>query len=253
MNLDENMTHLNVIHGDKSSCLWPCSPQTDHGCCINDVYAILSREITQSAVEVFGLSRHSDKQVPGWNQYVKHIYLENRENFIYWREGGTPRHGLLATMMRIIRSRFKLALWRFKNSDGTMKAQSIAEKLKNKQYKNFWKEFRSMNGSCGKRPHTLDDVKWDVNHARLWKLEFQNQLNCVNNSSSVPNECSSTSVYAPVSAEEICMLSQNLGWNKATERDGIPPEVFKKGSAVVYRTFSALVNMMLCKAYIPND
>ena len=98
-------------------------------------------------VVLFGMSRHSGKQVPGWNQHVKNFYLEYRGTFLYWRERGSPRHGM--TLMRTGRARFKLALGRCKNNEESMKSQSIAEKLKNKQYMNFWKEFRSMNESCG--------------------------------------------------------------------------------------------------------
>ena len=112
LNLDEKLTDLNVIHSDKISCLLPGCPQTDQRGCINDVYERLIRALTQSAVEVFDLSRHSGKQGTGWNQYVKHFYLEYRENFLYWREGGSPRHGILSTMMRTSRSRFKMALGR---------------------------------------------------------------------------------------------------------------------------------------------
>ena len=93
---------------------------------------------------------------------------------------------MLAIMMHTSRVRFKLALRRCRHNEEAVRAQSMySEKLANRQSKNFWKEFRSMNGSCGKRSHTLDDVEGDENIARLWKQEFQNRFNCVTRSSSV--------------------------------------------------------------------
>ena len=57
-------------------------------------------------------SHETFDQVPGWNDHVSDLHKIARETFLLWRYNGTPRVGPIFDSMKILRARFKWALYR---------------------------------------------------------------------------------------------------------------------------------------------
>ena len=59
--------------------------------------------------------------------------------------------------------------------------------------------------------------------------------------------------FEPLSAEEICLLSELLGKNESVGGDDIPAEVYKYGSSTLFRVIARLFNKMLSNTFLPRE
>ena len=104
--------------------------------------------VLQSIIEVLLLSTDeysfiNDKSyniIPGWNQFVKELYVDARKSFIAWVREGKPLEGAYRESMRNSRAKFKRALDKCKSDEENIRKRRLAEKLKNKDYKEFWRD-----------------------------------------------------------------------------------------------------------------
>ena len=83
--------------------------------------------------------KHISKEVlvPGWNEQVKELHDAARHAHLTWREIGKPKQGDVFTMMKLSRSKFKYALRKCKRDKEIIIADNIAEKLCQKDNRDF--------------------------------------------------------------------------------------------------------------------
>ena len=96
---------------------------------------------------------------PGWNEHVAQLHSQARETLLRWVEDGKIKSGPLFELKNKANARFKYALRFVKNNENTMRADSIASKLQNKSYNDFWKEIRYMNNSKSPSPTNIEGAR----------------------------------------------------------------------------------------------
>ena len=224
-----------------------------HATCIERSYGELNAKIIECGRKVFGTITHKGKNIPGWNLYVRTLYDEYRRIFLLWRSNGSPRQGEIAVSMRKSRASFKLALRWCRQNELKIKSQALATKLANRDTKGFWKEIRSTKATKSKLPHAVDEIEGECEIAEMWQDQFRHRFNCIENSKSNLHVNVGSVEFEPLSAEEICLLSEKLGRNKSVGADDIPAEVYKYGSPTIFRVLACLFNKMLSNTFLPSE
>ena len=83
--------------------------------------------------------------VAGWNDIVRDKHSASRDAFQDWACFGKPRQGSLYDRMKKTRSQFKLALRYCKQHEDTVRADALADSMRNKDYNKFWNTIRKCN------------------------------------------------------------------------------------------------------------
>ena len=132
--------------------------------------------------------------------------------------------------MRKSRATFKLALEWCGQNKFKIKSQAIATKLANRDTRGFWGEIRSTRATKSKLLHAVVEIEGECEYAETWQHQFRHRFNCIGNSKSNFYINIGSVEFEPLSTEEICLLSENIGRNKSVGADDIPGEVYKYGS-----------------------
>ena len=113
---------------------------------IDELYdsIVIALKKCSDALVSTGKRRAKDVIVPGWNEQVKELHVEARHAYLTWRDVGKPRQGDIFTTMKLSRSKFKYALRKCKRDKETVIADIIAEKLCQKDSRDFWKNIKQM-------------------------------------------------------------------------------------------------------------
>ena len=108
--------------------------------------------------------------VLGWNDLVRDSHQAARESFLFWRSAGSPRHGPLYDIMKVRRAHLK------KNAE-ILKAERLASKLCNNDFKNFWKDIKHMNNARLPNPSNVGGASGVENVKNMWLHHYQSLLN----------------------------------------------------------------------------
>ena len=126
------------------------------------------------------VSKNKFKVIPGWNRRVKDIYIESRWHYKSWLNVGKPRYGPVFDQMKNSKSVFKASLRQCKNDRSKEILQSIEEKLKFKNYKEFWCEVKSKKASKHSSP-IIDGESGDKEILEIFNSKFFHQNNTQSN------------------------------------------------------------------------
>ena len=63
--------------------------------------------------------------------------------FFFWTQNGSPRNGIFADAMHRKRAIFKAALRRCRVNENSLRAEALANKLRSKNIKSFWRYIKS--------------------------------------------------------------------------------------------------------------
>ena len=110
---------------------------------MRNIDSVLQSITDISSLSTDGHSFINDKSynvIPGWNQFVKELYADARKSFIEWVKEGKPLEGASREVMRTSRAKFRKALEKCKRDEENIRKKRLAEKLKKKDYTEFWKD-----------------------------------------------------------------------------------------------------------------
>ena len=247
--LDSELREIDI--DDVSVCPLIGCHRRDHRTCITVIYSKFTQAVCRVGSLVFGLMRPGLKPVPGWNDYVRDHYSAYRENFASWRDAGSPREGQIAYDMRRARGRFRLALRQCRSQEAELRAQALSNKLVNGYCKQFWNDVNSMNPRPISLAQCIEGITGKQEIAEMWRNEYRALFNCIEGSKLTGVLCADSDAE-PVTAEEIALLSSSLSTGKAVGRDGIPGEVMKFGSYVLYLWLSKFISQCFNMKYLPD-
>ena len=129
----------------------------------------------------------SFKVIPGWNQFVKELYADARKSFLAWVREGKPLHGVSKEIMRASRAKFKKALDNCKNDEENIRKNRLAEKLKKKDYKEFWKDVHKTKVNEKVIPTVIDGENKESAIAKKFAKKYKNILDKENSNVSSAN------------------------------------------------------------------
>ena len=93
-----------------------------------------------AASEEIPTTRKSNKNVPGWNEFVK---PEKEKTFMWrkiWIHNGSPRHGHVADIMRRTRAKYHYVIRRIKHDNQLLKNRARARAIAQRKSRELWTE-----------------------------------------------------------------------------------------------------------------
>ena len=139
-----------------------------------------------------------------------------------------------------------------------MRANALAEQLKNKNYNKFWNNVKKHNNSRStKYACSVGGCTGDDAIAEMWKCHFQNLYN------SIPVDQTKDSVLLELNAlnrdkehvmevDDINQACKSAKLGKAIGADGIAMESIVYGGLRLRVHMSLMFNMFLCNSFLPK-
>jgi hypothetical protein len=120
-----------------------------------------------------------NKEIPGWNEFVK----EHRERAIFWhniwKDSGSPREGVVADIRRRCRAKYHYALRYVRKNKEHIKATYMAQSLLDNDESTFWAEVRKIRGSRTPMVNNVDGVVGKENIGKLFAGKANDLYNTV--------------------------------------------------------------------------
>ena len=168
---------------------------------------------------------------------------------------GKPRQGSLFELRKRTRARFKCALRFIKSNEESLRRESLAKKLSNKDVKDFWKEIRYLNNSNMPLPNVIDEVHGVNNIVEMWDDHYNDLFNCLQdkrNASALFNSFEFCQDMI-VSSDNVISAINRLDCNKSNGFDGINVEHLKFCSEKVLKLLALCFSSFFIHGFLPNS
>ena len=119
---------------------------------------------------------------PGWADYVSDLYKDSSDIGKIWCNAGKPHQGQIFELYRQSKSRCKYTIRYIKRHENSLRKESLARKLVDKNPMEFWKEVKHMNASNAPLPTCIDGISGADNIAQMWRDHYSDIFNSVNQS-----------------------------------------------------------------------
>ena len=223
---DLYLSNVELNH-DLLLCSDPLCNNAYHISAILRLYNDIIDALLSSSRDLSKNTKHY-KHVIGWNEYCKTAHTHAREAYVSWRNNGKPRHGMTYTNMKQTRAYFKMVLRKCKKDEATAKADSLANKLLERDDKAFWREMKKINNSSLPIASMVNGVSGVKNVTDMWKVYFESLLNsstCEKYKSQVDNIVNSADCnmfnYERCMPSDIQIAIKDIKIGKACGIDGI--------------------------------
>ena len=201
----------------------------------------------------------ADHIVPGWNDFVKDKHCAARDAFLQWASIGRPRYGYEFTLMVKTRAMFKLALRYCRQNEETLRADSLASSLSDKDYRSFWHNvYKQSNASSTKFANVIGGCTGDVDIANMWSKHFEQLYNSVHDDGArktvIDRLDNSTSLQCfSVSISDVVHSLTKQKCGKAVGHDGIAMEALMFGGNKLAVHICLLFNLFIKYCYLPSN
>jgi hypothetical protein len=112
-------------------------------------------------------------RIPGWSEYVQPL----REKSLFWHQlwvdGGRPRSGVVADIMRRTRASYHYALRNVRRNEDAIVRNRLADALLNDTSRDFWSEIKRLRGSKCKLSGTIDGLTDATDIAQLFASGYK--------------------------------------------------------------------------------
>ena len=228
----------------------------DHRSDLDSSWMYITEAIRESGRSVFGLTQNAAHSIPGWNSHVRDLYDESRSAFLTWRCAGSPRDSALATSMKHKRMAFKNALKLCRANEDSMRAESLAAKLRSNRTISFWAEARKMSGGKRKLPQNIDNVSGDESIAEMWRTKYSCVLNSVDDRADKAALESALRYldrepFELFTVEDVGGAARKLNAHKSAGADLIPGEVFIYAPRILLLVLTNFLNSAFSHLYLP--
>ena len=228
---------------------------------IDELYASIVSALKKCSHAFVSTGKNTVKDfiVPGWNEQVQELHDAARNAYLTWREIGKPRQGDVFIMMKLSRSKFKYALRKCKRDKETIIADNIAEKLCQKDDRDFWKNIKQMTNKKVKLPTNIDGVHGDNDIVSMWKQHYAAIFNSVENSScdqAHSDFCNKNIAFdnaMTVDLFEMKAVIDDLASNKSPGLDGLSAEHFKFAHSRLLALMSTLISSIVVHGHVPHN
>ena len=131
-----------------------------------------------------------------------------------------------------------------------MRADSLAEKLLEKDVTGFWKEVRALNKGSTLLPCSLEGVSGADNIVELWRQHYSALFNCVNSEPFKVHNCNESISFT---AKEVYQAIAQLADNKASGSDQISAEHLKLASPKLAILLSICFTSLMYHGLLPES
>ena len=111
-----------------------------------------------SGETIFPKVKHKNTQIPYWNECVKPLKDTSLFWKSIWESCGRPRDGVVSDIMRATKHKYHYTIRAIRKRQEDLRNSRMVEcYLKNKNRRQFWKEYKKVEGKGRANPPHLDD------------------------------------------------------------------------------------------------
>ena len=239
-------------------CDDPHCVDTAHLGAIERMYKGTCEALPEASIQFKSKPKLGYTQVQGWTRYCKEIHGLARDAYLVWRDHGRRRQGILYESMKKMRAQFKRALRQCKRDTSVASANSLANKLLQKDDRAFWKEVKKVNNTNTPLASTVHGATGGEAITSMWKEHFQNLLNSSSDISGkdfVDKSLSQKESYCftRFTPNDIIDAISSLKKGKSPGNDGIYGEHFIFAHDKVAFLLSMIFNSCIIHGHIPQS
>ena len=156
--LDKILRALELIDDEVLNCKVVGCKNESHRRRLEEIFRVIKVSLLQATDEYKFSKDNRYKVIPGWNDHVRELHKIARKYFLKWKEHGKPLIGQLVEDMKCSRKSFKNAFDTCKGNEEKIRNEKLALKLRNKKYKEFWKEVDLKKNGKASSPSSIDGM-----------------------------------------------------------------------------------------------
>ena len=220
---------------------------------ICDTLVVVSRKHIPSST--FKCS--SDYIVPGFKEHLKDLHEKARQCYLQWKASGRSRSDHTHAEMRVSRLQFKYTLRHCRANETMMRADALANALKNKNSTAFWKDVQKMTSSNIPLASKVADAVGNEQITDMWHHHFSEILNSVHNTDSKSFVCDHIGSVSPkskmlIDASGIIESLKEIKLGKSAGIDGLAAEHYVYSHSSISVHLALLFTCMLNHGHVPT-
>lgn len=224
-----------------------------HTSIIDSFYGKIVSALSQSSIDSVGGDRkpiYKGKCVMGWNKHVSSAHRQARLDYEMYILYGKPSSGPVFDRMTLSRKIFKSRLKFCQNNQDQLKMDQLASEHSSKNFKNFWKGTKKLNGSVS-LPACVSGASEPSDIANIFKDHFaiKSLLQPVHNTE--PSRQQGQPMRITSNDVEKCIKGMKRG--KSPGYDGLSIEHLQNAGVHVYRVLSLLYTFCMRHCYLPSS
>ena len=209
------------------------------------------------------------KNIPGWNDYIKHLKLTASFWINLWRDNNSPLTGQIHDIMKETRRKCHYGIRNVKINEEDIKKQKIAETLCDNNSRQFWLEVKKIRNKNTLSSQCIDNISGDENIANLFLHKYNQLYNsvhcddtemstlCDENVNDIHVHCianpSKHKHSHCITVEQVKFAINKLKPGKSDSTDGLLSDNFKNGTHLLYSYIALLFTCMLTHGVSPID
>ena len=246
------------------NCSDPHCNNVEHLLFLEDLYFAVVDACLQSAQQTIpngNKTKHGKKNnMPGFNEYVR----EHRDTALQWHQlwkmQGKPRHGYVAEMRRVTRSRYHYKVKAVKQHNNVIRSEKMAQSLKTGNHKQLWQYVRLRKSKC--LPSNVDGCNNPRMISELFADKYKKLYNSVGFDEGQLNDmqfrikqtlnqdCLNRALFNIVHIKQAVGQLKN---NKHDGNNGLVSDNIINGTDKLFEILTKLFNCMLTHGCSVND
>ena len=203
--------------------------------------------------------RPSFKRVPGWKDSTEQLRRASIFWHRVWEEAGCPSSGVLFTIKRKAKKRYKFEVRRIKHRHQYLIRDRFAHSFTKRKKDSFWLDVKIINKCNAPRfSPVVDDVNGDTNIVNVFASKFSAVLNKHSTSSSQTIPSTAIMSYLTESHLSIITVSHDqitkaisLLKSHKSNAFGVTSEHLKYASPVIANVLSSFFTTILQHGFMP--
>ena len=157
--IDNGIISSNILYHEVFQCKIKNCTNVKHIKYIDEIFESMKSLLLDSTEEFSFVKNNKFVIIPGWNDYVKNLHADARNNFLLWKCRDKPQHGQYLDNMKLTRTKFRDALKTCKENADQIRRMKLLGNLVNKNYITFWKEVAKINCNNNNESSVIDGEK----------------------------------------------------------------------------------------------
>ena len=219
--------------------------------------------------EVIPETGTKSKNIPGWNDYIKHLKLTASFWRNLWRDNSSPLTGQIHDIMKETRRKDHYGIRNVKSNEEDIKKQKFAETLCDNNSRQFWFEVKKIRNKNTLSSQCIDNISGDENIANLFLHKYNQLYNsvhyddtemstlCDENVNDIHVHCianpSKHKHTHCITVEQVKFAINKLKPGKSDSTDGLLSDNFKNDTHLLYSYIALLFTCMLTHGVSPID
>ena len=166
--VDNELSKIEYDHNAMVCQNVQCKIHTEHLNYVYDRIIEICKDSSDQYLPKSGQPKTGNREIPGWNEYVKPFHDKSLFWHDIWVQCGRPRHREVSRIMRMTRAKYHYAVRSLLKEQIKIRNDKMAEAISSDNDRNLWEEVSKMKKSHKLLPDVIDNIKGSNNISKLF-------------------------------------------------------------------------------------